>query len=79
MAINGIINRFLRRVFINAFRAEFTQLRYELRHDMLASIGLEELEKVVQQGKKNRKTKGHSDYTNLTQMFIEITNKRKNG
>lgn len=42
-------------------------------NDLIAKIGLDELEKIVEKGKRNRKEKGHSDYTNLGEMYFKAT------
>ncbi len=70
------LRRKLTELLSEAMRAEFTHLRYEMRHDLIASIGLEDMARIVKQGYRNRREVGHTDYTNLTKMYIEIVSKR---
>lgn len=51
------------------------ETKYEVIHEMIAVIGLDELEKIVEQGKKNRGIDGHSNYTNLAKLYIKLQNK----
>lgn len=65
-----MIRKFLIKVFKEAIRVELTHFRYELFHKMLSDIGLDDLEKIIQKGKDNRKRVGHTDYTNLTEIYL---------
>lgn len=75
--ITNMIKRWLIKLLQEAMRVEFTNFRYELTHSMLADIGVEDFEKLIQQGKDNRKTIGHTDYSNLTEMYLQIMRERK--
>ena len=43
--------------------------RKSLVDDIFARIGIDELEEIIEKGKENRKEKGHTDYTNLGQLY----------
>lgn len=54
------------------------EVRSNLTHWMLATIGVDELEKIIEASKENRKLVGHSDYTSLSELWIKIMNQRQN-
>ena len=47
------------------------KVRMDITREILVSIGIDKLEKVVEQGKKNRIKEGHSNYTNLAELYIQ--------
>lgn len=53
--------------------------QYEISHWLLSTIGLDDLEKIVEAGKKNRTMVGHTDYSNLAEIYIEIMKGRAKG
>lgn len=46
------------------------ETRFEVMYYILSAVGVETLEEIVEQAKHNRKTKSHTDYTNLTEILI---------
>lgn len=47
-------------------------LLLESIHQVFFSVGLDELEKIVQIGKQNRSKEGHHNYCNLAEVYYDM-------
>lgn len=56
--------------------ALINEVIYRFRADMLATIGMQDLEKILQQAKDNRKEHGHYEYTNLAALYGRLVAER---
>ena len=76
MIVKNLIRKWLLNLLAPIFTKLIADVRYEFVHTMLSDIGIEDFEKIIAQGKENRKTVGQTDYTNLTHMYLEIMRER---
>lgn len=53
------------------------RVKKEVIYYQVSSLGVEGLERMLKEAKKNKKAVGHNSYTNLTSFYIKETERRK--
>lgn len=63
-------------ILANMMKASGQAAALSVVHAIFASIGIEDMEKIIARAKENQGKLGHNDYTSLAELYLELLRQR---